>query len=482
MTSRKERDRELDLLFDDADSIAHFKKEQAVAAREVSAAGLLRMLEHEGGYDDDAIVDVVIDPELLQMVAERAGLAAEVVPLLREKIPKRRGNTQRRYFYALVRIAGPEAPEVARLLGGTPPMRQTALEALACFRELPESLLPLLEPLVREHDSGVLVSVVMRIRSERIAPLLLAALDRDSLRAKVLDELTRPGMRPSALASVPPEIVARFEAACAKLEPARKTGLPDRVELLVAASIAALVGPHPALARRTLSVFDIVPGVLPKNERFGDPTARARVIRQRLVPFVRLLAGTVDALGDAERTTLAGFLAKDPPERWPAAAAAWVRLPEAAARGLMARWPKLDRALEDARWEAAARAFAALPSPPAWLAALFPDRAMSTAHATAAPVELDATRIQEMAKKAASPAELRAALELAARHATPNVLRIALAKLREQPFRLDAAMEAALAPLVDDDAVPWIEDEIAGENPFADRRAALKKLLSSRRG
>ena len=61
-----------------------------------------------------------------------------------------------------------------------------------------------------------------------------------------------------------------------------------------------------------------------------------------------------------------------------------------------------------------------------------------------------------------------------------GVLRAALVKLRGGPFRIDAAMERAISTLIHDDNEMWVEAEIEGENPFADRRAALKRALENK--
>lgn len=494
---RDERDTtDYDRLYDDLDSIAAAKTERAIALREVSPGGLLRMLEHEAQHEEPAYASYVVDPELIELLRD-GSRCEEAVSHLRARLaagPTKGARTRRgarakgatdegarlRVQYALVRMAGPEAPEVATGLASKERLLPT-LRALATFDSLPSSLLPLLAPLADRDDTpSTWVDVLVRVQSSEVATVLLQALERDELRQRALAAITG-GREAPALRELSDAVRARFDRAASVIEQSRRTGLPNRVELVVAAAIAGIAPADAALARRALAIFDLVPGVLPKNERdFGDSGARARVLRERLVPFVALLARSADVLDEADRERLATFMESDLSERFEAAASAWVRLPVDRARALAARWNKGTRELVDARWEAAARAYAAHPR--AELAALLPDRVLPTG-AQDAPVgeaPIAPSRIATMVKSARDTSELLRALTLAAEHGVTGVLPEALVKLRDPKIRMNTAIEDALVPLIDDHNESRLEDEIDGDNPFRDRREALARVRDRR--
>ncbi len=486
--------------YDDADSIAHAKAQRAISKREVSFSGVLRMLEHEAEHENDAFGTVVIDPELLEIVASGdAALRDELVGEARVRWPKAKGGLRDRLLYALVRVQ-PPGPDAIAGLRGTPHDAIAALRALtdgarglkwidpavARFAVLPDALLPALEPLARGSDPvDLVVTALVRIRSASVAPLLLEALERDELRARVIDEVAADPPRTSALVEVPDAIVARFERAAAKIEQARTKGTADRVELLVVAGIAALVRKHDAIARRALTIFDLIPGVLPRSD--SDIRARSRVVRERLLPVVRLIEASLDAFDPRELARLAKFLEGDLPERFPAAAAAWVRLPPGDAIAMTRTWGRGELSLVDARWDDAALAYAAFEGAPAELAAIFRERAGAGAPTPALQKALarggvDPVQVAESIRKARKPDELLVALKLAAEHRVPGALLRALEKLRESAVRPTPELYAAVIALVDDDNEALVEQEIDGENPFRDRREALRAALAVRSG
>lgn len=56
---------------DDTDSIAHAMTGRAIEEREWSVTGLLRSLAHKASYKNDAFPHSVIDPELVDTLAQR---------------------------------------------------------------------------------------------------------------------------------------------------------------------------------------------------------------------------------------------------------------------------------------------------------------------------------------------------------------------------------------------------------------------------
>ncbi|MFO0677037.1 MAG: hypothetical protein U0169_10900 [Polyangiaceae bacterium] len=223
--------------------------------------------------------------------------------------------------------------------------------AVASFPTLPASLLPALRPLLapkalkkrlKETDSwadfGRLVAVLVRIASDDVPTVLLEALDVEELRNAVASQLVK-SKRVAPHAEVSPAIRARYERVMSAIEGSRKAGLPNRIEVAIGGALAALVGRDRELARLTLKSFDLL------------PVGKSAAAVETLLPFVALLEASVDLLEPNERATLAAFMMRDPVERLPAAAAAWVRLPASEAKPLADRFKTGDRALEGKRWE-----------------------------------------------------------------------------------------------------------------------------------
>lgn len=467
----------------DAETIAYSRQQKALSEREVSVAGLLRMLEL-GARDH-----MVIDPWLLDMLAQRGAhdpVVAEAVPALRARLAsKRRPAVKDRLLYALVRLLGPDAPEVPAALRAGGREEYAVLAALtdriaseesgpvrALFEALPRALLPHVAPLFAQRADRVLVDVAVRIPSGEVVPFLLRALEEDDLRSYVLTALAE--RVPSEPAGVPPEVVARFAQAADEIARARGRGFPDRVALVIAAGIAAVVPRHREIATRALAIFDLVPG----------PVQAGQMLRERLLPFCRLLSSSVDLLAPEDQERLASFLGDRVVERFEPAARAWVRLPTPRALGMVPGWTAGDPTIVAQRWEAAARAYAGLDRPPRELAHVFVERgaaagitpALAEAIGRGDPDAL--TRIvHTLLRKAPGTEPLRAALELALRHSIEGVVPIALERLRDSKIRIDPALEAALVPLIDEDSVSLVRDEIDGENPFRDRRQALARVL-----
>lgn len=460
--------------YDDADSIAHVKKQQAIASRTYSVAGVIRMLGKKPSFEDVEFGSV-IDVELLDAIAEgrapgSAELLDEVVTAVREKRSTVRGRPHRcRLLFAVIRLLGPECDELTEALSGPAHEREAAIRALVDPAEpddaprrprqieLPASLVAPLASSLQESPTAATVQALSRISSDEASLALVEALENEELRSLIVQELTSEERPEANLESLPEKVFQRFEKAAAEIEKDRSTGLPNRVELVVAAAIAAISGPSHRLASCTLRFFDVVPGPVPQEySGFGDPHARARVLRERLEPFCQLLIRSVDLLEPKELEHLASFLTDTLPERYPAAAEAWSRLDKDLACALEERWSKGPPKLVDLRRQAVA----------------------SVAPTHAAP---DEAQVLEMVRKAYSTDELREALEVAAQHGLAGVLREALPKMRESRYHIDEALEEALLPLVTDET-RWLFDEELFENPSPERRAALKRVLERRSG
>lgn len=368
--------------YDDIDSIARAKTERAVRIREVSVAGLMRMLAHEARFEEPSYDDVVIDPGLVTLAIE-SPWRDEAIAALRASGASRSKKTAARVQYAIVRLVGADAPEVAEGLVRKGDHRAAVLAALADLPSSPPSLAPLLMRMLAKPFGAVdirttraLMIVIMRLPVEEGAPIMLRALGDDELRQAMIESLTREGT--SMQVEPNDAFVARFDEAVREIDASRSGGFPSRVALAIASGIATLVKPDVRLARRALAIFDLAPGVLPAA---GAPVGipRETVIAERLLPLCRLLEGCVDELDDEERARLASFSTSNLPERFRPASAAWARLPADRASAIAKGWGANGVELEDQRWSAAARALAQLTVPRPDLVALLPAR-----HAAAA--------------------------------------------------------------------------------------------------
>lgn len=490
---------------DDTDSIAYAVRVRALRDRKRTSAGLLRSLEHIARHEDRVFDDVVIDPEFLDAVAESAApadreIVAESSEKLREWLTGADTGNRQRARYALIRFEGPTSELVASGLAGEPLAQIAAVRALVDplaegvatssralrFPVIPASLVPLVRPLFsakslakgadedddddgppKGPDAGHLIQLLLRVEpgpaADEVGALLLAALDDEDFRPQLHRELTRGALSAIRMPATP-AIRARFERGAAILEQSRKAGLPSRVEMTVLGLLAAFVGRDEALARRALTIFDLLGGkLLPGNI---------------VTPFSQLLAASIDLLPPEALAQLAAFMTKDPEERLPAAAAAWVRLDPSKARELARRFNDGEKPRVEKRWLTAARAHLAYPDRKPEIASLIPEPSLGAALGDA-PSDIARPILQSLVRKARNPAELLSALTLASRRAERSVLPAVLEKLRDTPFRIDSKVEPLLAPLMGPENEDAVRTEIDGENPFRDRREALSRLLTA---
>jgi hypothetical protein len=486
--------------YDDADSIAHAMQQAAIADREWSHSGLLRSLAHKASHEDGAFPDCVIDPEFIDLFALRpepgaAAIIDHTVPDLRRWLDDPDIGKQQRARYALVRFLGPDSDVAVEGLRGSAAAQTAVLHALdnpiASDEEdeketppeplstpLPASLLSglrtLLDPKATRkrsrsgsswRDFERILRLLLRIDAEEASTLLLAAVEIDELRPALLEQLAANPTR-HRLARVTPQVHERFERAASILEKSRTAGLPSRVEMAVAATLAALVGRNREMAKRTVPIFDLIPGFNASPEP--------------LIPFVHLLTASIDMLDPAELAHLASFMTRSPEERLPAAAAAWVRLDLAKAKQLSLRFHESVSPVVAKRWLAVARAHMEWPGRSSAIAALIPEAALGAA-AKGAPIEVTRPLFESLLRKARNGAELAAAVQGAAASADKALLSPILEKLRDVPFRIDRTLEALLVPLMGPENEDRVRDEIDGENPFRDRREALARALAASR-
>lgn len=490
---------------DDVDHMAYEVQKRAVEDSERSVAGLLRALDHVAHLEEDAIDDIVIDPELVDSIAEREratddDLIAGARPELEKWLQGSDRGRRQRARYALVRFDGPASPLVAGGLEGPPDDQIAVLRALADplheadptedwiviatsrlrFPVMPPTLLPLLRPLLtpkavarRRGEDGAAVSDSMRVlllvlRIDREAAgsdvdaLLLAAAEAEEFRPLLHDELTG-GRLAGVRLPVSPSIRERFERGAASIERSRHAGLPSRTEMAELGLLAGLVGRDEAIARRTVAIFDLI----------GN-----KALSSVVVPFAGLLVASIDLLGPDELAKIAGFMVSEIEERLPAAAAAWVRLDPAKAKDLARRFHEGDRARVERRWLAAARAHLAFPGRRPEIAALIPETALGAALGDAPP-EVARPILESLVRKARNGAELLSAVASASARRERAVLGAVLEKLRDTPFRVDAKLEALLVPLMGPENEDAVQTEIDGENPFRDRREALARALAT---
>ncbi|EYF04839.1 hypothetical protein [Chondromyces apiculatus] len=481
------------------DALAQAVQRRAIKQRERSPEGVLRSLAHLARYEDDTFDDLVIDPGLVDALAEGKGardqkIIAQVSGELRQWLDGRDGGKRQRAVYALVRFSGAASEFVARGLAGPPEDQVAVLHALANplhedvatakravrFTAMPAEILPLLRPLLSSkalkrladrdtadwRDGVRILRLLLQIEpgaaTDEVHAVLLDALEVDELRPLFHRKYLQAefsGVRMPAS----PAVRSRFERGAAILDKARTSGLPSRVELAVLGALAMLVRSDAALACRTASLFELLGSTM-------SP--------ETLVPFVELLTASADLLGPEEILKLAGFMTQDPEERLPAAAAAWVRLDPAKAKDLARRFHEGDRARVERRWFAAAGAHMAFQDRKPEIAALIPETALAAAM-DGAPSEIARPILESLVRKARNPAELMFAVSIASARRERAVLRPVLAKLQDTPFRIDAKLEALLVPLMGPENEDHVQNEIDGENPFRDRREALARALAA---
>ncbi len=464
---------------DDADAIADALKRRAIRSRKHTQKGLLDSLAHPASYEDENLVSVVIDPEHVASFCPGGGQDAvrhAVEPKLREWLDGRSVGKRQRALYALVQWNGPSSELVAPGLAGAWYEKEAVFEALEGIPTLPASLVPSMRALLTkkafdayaatqpwEVHYARLVSILARIDAPERNELLLQALDIDELRPNVARALGAGGADPAVTGPLRGAIRSRFCAAVEVIGEARTKGLPQRAAVALATSLAGLVDRDVEMARAALSVFDLLPGV--------------EALSHTVAPLAELLARSVDLLSADEIDRLATFMTIPPPERLPAAAAAWVRLPVDRAEVLAKRFHEGDRALADRRQDAIAAAHWANPKPQQGIAALIAPRALA-ASASHAPPEVAGPLLIEGIRKARNPAELETAVQRAAELRIGGATRPLLLRLRETPFRISPALEGPIAALLEPDDSDWVEQEIDGDNPFTDRRQALRRCLA----
>ena len=365
-------DPKYDALADDVDAIADILRQRAIAARARTTEGLLDSLRHPAAYEDDAFGDLVIDVEHVDwFVSDPKGreMARAAEGELRKWLAGRDRGLAERALYVLVRLLGPEADVVAPALAEPGRIRSAALSALASFDELPPSLFPQLSAIAAAkgkrgsdalfEDAATLIAVLLRVRSDAVPGLVVRLLERDELRPAVLEALAKRDVQ--RLHAVPNEVRERFTRAIDIIEQSRTAGLPSRVELAVAASIVCLVDRDSSMASQALGVFDLL--VVAKSHRGTSNEFRA------LADF---LVRNVEGFDAQQIAKLASLMTAPIEQRFPAAAAAWVRLPLADAKESAKKFGIGPPELTHARWRAVAEAYRSARSPSEEVGALIP--------------------------------------------------------------------------------------------------------------
>lgn len=486
---------------DDTDHMAYAVQQRAIAKSERSTKGLLESLAHIASYDDNALDDIVIDPSLVDEIAERRHkidepIITEASTELQKWLAGRDGGKRQRALYALVRFFGPTSEFVAKGLSGPPEDQIAVIHALANplhhliataerslrFPAVPAELLPLLRPLFSLNavkrradadengadwrDSTRILQLLLRIEPgvalDQVHAMLLDAIDNDEYRPLLHRQLLQ-GNLSSLRTPVSDAVRSRFERGASIIEEARKAGLPNRAEISALGILAMLVHPDAMMARRIVSIFDLI----------GSTTGPETV-----VPFAQFLTASADLLSPDDILKLAAFMTRDPEERLPAAAAAWVRLEPVKAKELARRFHEGDRARVERRWLAAARAHMAYATRKAEIGALIPETALGAALGDASS-EIARPILEGLVRKARNSAELLSAVSIASARRERAVLRPILEKLRDTPFRMDAKLEKLLVPIMGPKNEDDVRNEIDGENPFRDRREALGRVLAA---
>ncbi|MCU0654093.1 MAG: hypothetical protein MUF64_01985 [Polyangiaceae bacterium] len=482
--------------FDDMDSIAHARHEMAIEARKVSVRGLLASLAHPAMLESSAYDEILIDREFFEQFVVPASpaherIVHEVIPELRRWLTLPHRGKQQRARYALIRLLGPEADVVLEGLATPVTDRGAALigtlYALADHRSevLPASLLEPLRKLIRPRELGkimrktgdtmmsssLVLSLIWRVDSPLRTKVLLDALEVEDTRLHAARCLSVAGTRGGLPGEVLEVVRRHFAELIATIAQARKTGLPSRVAVPVAASLASLVKCDPEMARQTAEVLDLLPGPVEYEMSL-------------FTPFVELVERSIDALPVDALEPLARQMTLPPPERLPAAAAAWVRLEPGRARELAAGFSRGGPEPEGRRWLAAAHAHVAQASRSAEIEALLPVRFLAMALAKA-PLKAPAGQVVDIlhtsVRTARTAIELREIVRLASALGESSIVRPLLARLAEAPFTIDQEFESLLPPLLVPELDDWIEQEMEGGNPHAERRRALGRALAQAR-
>jgi hypothetical protein len=453
---------------------AQVSAEDHEAARALEVDGLLESLRARAspGYVSlphrDAIETLPEDkvPEALARLRDGLDLG------------KRGGHAER--LHAIVGLVGPSAPEVAAVLER--PKSANVGQVLEALRQRPRKLPPAplgehfvgwLVPLLATRHAWSAAALLARIPTPAAVEALVAHTDDTSVVGAVLHTLGR-----AEVARPPVELSAHAIATYLELanKLTQKTAtLPFEGVVKKAACIASLAGAHDSLARATLAFLDRIPAT--------DGGAFA--------PLAALVHGSLPRLHANELQQVAALLESSEPGRHPLGAAAWARLDVGARLAMAERLFRGSRGTDSRLAGAEESAISAMVTAllslgeegdDDALAAFFRSLAASgpphvRRHALRAPGGATPEMIEQALRRATDGGALEAALELAASSGAP-LGRVVLAKLREPRIQLaPRILELVEKVLVRDDA-DWIEQEIDGDNPFADRRAALKGMLA----
>lgn len=465
--------------YDDVDSISASVRKKARERRSLTAKGLIDSLAHPAEYEDKYLETIVIDPGFVDLC--RAGqpheaLRATVEPKLRVWLRGGDLGKKQRALYALIRWHGPTSELVASGLAGPWYEKEAVLEALRDVDSIPGSLEPAVRGLLQRAAFDAYIATEPYDRFYRLVARLVARLaspERNQLALQCLEieELRAPIV--SALNEVDPAFAKseafrgfdrpRILAALAMVEASRSAGLPNRAAIAKATEFMDFVEDDAEIARAVLGIFDLLPGI--------------EALAHTVPPFAALLARCIDHLLPHELEKLAALMTANWVERYPAAAAAWVRLPPAEAEALSKKFNGGNAATLEARQQAMAIAYWKYPGRTEAIRSLITPRAL-TATAEFAPPEVKSELLVQAIRGARNLKEFELAVQTAASEGASGATRSLLAQLRETPMRVGPQLEDSIAALLEPDDEDWIEQDIDGENPFRDRREMLKRCLA----
>ena len=406
----------------------------------------------------------------------------EALLRLREglELGKRGGHAER--LHTIVGLVGPDAPEVAAVLADPKSANlDRVLDALLNRpRQLPalpldERFVGWLAPLLTTRHSWNAAALLCRIPSATAVEALLARVDDDLVVDTVLRTLTESGVAHGS-SELPAHAVASYLALAEQLAKKAADAPFVRVQRQ-AAFLASFAGCNDGLARATLGFLARLPATI-------EHTAE-------LAPFTTLVHASLARFDANELQQLAALLEPSAPALHPLAAAAWAQL-ESGERLAMAQrlfgdaWGTDHRLAggEESMTAAMIDALRALDQEALDEALLSFFRTLAASgpphgrrHALRAPGGATPEMVQQALRRANSEGEFEAALELAASTGTP-VGRLTLAKLREPKLQLKPRILELVEKVLGEDDADWIEQEIDGDNPYADRRKALKEILT----
>lgn len=474
---------------DDADHLAYVLTRRAKAAREMSVAGVLASIAHPAAYEHRSPFDIVIDPGCIDILVKRANpdhadIISKIEPELRAWLVGDDLGKRERARYVLARLLGPDSDIIENGLAAPKKGLARALRATllgikdAGFARLPAKLAPLLRKLLRTKeltriekeldDPGDVCALVVGALAHIDSPEAHAVL-RDAFEGDDVDLIMMA--LPHVFAKLDPAMVrARFDRCIATIAASRQAGLPDRRAIALGGALAHGVGSDAVMAKQAVTVLDLIPG--------------PAKTRGQVDSFAQLIANSVDALDSAELERVAVQMTLPPEERLVATAVAWIRLPIERAKALAAKFKEGDRATQERRWLAVARAHLAWPSRRPEIQALIPLKYLVLAieyDPKAAPPDVASQVLVAAMREARNPAELLVAVRAGSVRGEYGVMRPLLVRFRDAPFKIDAELEALLPRLMGPDDEGWIEQEIDGENPYRDRCEALDRALRKAR-